>query len=326
MISVVMVHVLTYSYGLDPTKSALCIIRSTFTLPLFFFVSGFFLFRPLRSWTRERALKAIRVRTLALLCGSMAFATLYFAVSGRHKPFSWLPYANFDQYWYTISLFQIFIYYLLLTGIARLTKPAIFWWLTGLLSLGSLIWLVSRPGQFWTSWLCTSKTLEFFPYFAIGMCVRRFSDRFFALLSRPDTLTWLILCYIGSLLTGWLYGAQIEAVSKPLLIFIRQVIARVSGLLLVVNIFYIYRDFFDRDTRFVRGWRHIGMRTLDIYYLHYFLLPHMRWVGVYLKKKNTLIPELVAGLAVAAVVIALCLAISALLRRAPYIRRLLGAK
>lgn len=76
--------------------------------PLFFLVSGFFLCRPISEWTRPRILNALRVRSLALLGGTIVVSTIYFSILTKNDPFLWLPYAGFDLYWFTISLPDVY--------------------------------------------------------------------------------------------------------------------------------------------------------------------------------------------------------------------------
>ncbi len=327
MLSVVMVHVLVSGFGLNPNQSPLAILRGTFTLPLFFFVSGFFLCRPVAEWTRTRITRALRVRSLALLGGTILFSTLYFIVMHRADPLSWLPDANFVEYWYTISLFQIFIWYILFTLAGRLTSPHLTWTLILIAALASAA-LPYTPwaSSYWCYWWLNEKTLLYFQYFAIGMAVRRWQEPFFSWLSRPWVLTLLIIGYCSSLMAGWTYTNFWTDHAPWMLIIVREELSRLFGLLLVLRIFYMAREWFDRDTPLLRIWLLIGRRTLDIYFLHYFLVPRMRWVGAYLRHGNTFIPEFIAAAIVAAVILAIILPMSRLLRTAPLIRPLLGAK
>ena len=52
IILVVMHHVMIFSFGIN---SAIDLFIRTFMLPLFFFVSAFFAFKPLEAWNYKRA-------------------------------------------------------------------------------------------------------------------------------------------------------------------------------------------------------------------------------------------------------------------------------
>ena len=327
MVSVVLVHVLSMGFGVDPTKSALCLLRGTFTLPLFFFVSGFFLFRPITAWDAARIRSAIRIRTFAMLLGTIVFATAYFAFRNGRNPFDWLPNGEFREYWYTISLFQIFIFNLVFVLIAKLFhRQSVFWLLTGLAVAASLFFTY-YDYHYWCTWVLNQKTVLFYQFFAFGMVTRRYTDRVMRVVEQPWALTVILCVYAGSVYIG--FGIDSFWYSHglgTLMYALRNELTTFFGILLLLNIFYTHREFFDRDTPGIRLWRFIGMRTLDIYFLHYFLIPRMRYMSPFLSKGNTLLPELVSGLFVAAIIIAIILALSHLLRRAPLIRNLLGAK
>lgn len=327
MVSVVLVHVLVGGFGINSERSALCILRTTFTLPLFFFVSGFFLFRPLDDWTRIRVTKAVRVRTTALVAGTIVFSSAYFLISSTQKNFSWIHAGDFRQYWYTFSLFQMFVYYLILIGIAKLLhSQKVFWILLSAAVIAS--WIGTYYDyHYWCSWVLNQKTVLYFQFFALGMAVRRFQEPFLAMIEKPAALTVILICYIASLYAG--FGISGYGDTYPMHILqlaVRNISCSFFGIMLLINIFYNAREFFDRDTRIVRGWRFIGQRTLDIYFLHYFLIPRMRYMAPYMSKGNTLLTELTAGLLITALIIAIVMALSHLLRRAPLIRNLLGAK
>lgn len=325
MVSVVLVHVLVRSFGLNPLVSGLAIVRTTFTLPLFFFVSGFFAWRPARDFDRRRIQNGVTTRLKALLFGTIVFDTLWRLTVGK-SPFAWLS-GNFDEYWYTFSLLQIYIFYILTTLCAKLTRCQTVSW--ALLIGGAVAGLLATPFIYppdWQYfWLADPKTLKFMQFFVFGALVRDNMDTFLRFLSRPWTLTVLIVAYVAGLAL-MVYGETELADAWRFLPDIVNELTDYAGVMLVMYIFHANRGFFDRETRFVRAWRFIGKRTLDIYFLHYFFIPSMRWVGPYLKTGNTFVLQLAAGLVVALFIIAICLGVSRLLRRAPAIRALLGAK
>lgn len=323
MISVVMVHVLVRSFGLNPLVSGLAVMRTTFTLPLFFLVSGFFAWRPVDDYTLPKARRALSTRLKALLLGTIVFNTLYL-ITLRKDPFSWIN-GDFDAYWYTFSLLQIFIFFLLTVSAGKLLHSSKAAWI--ILIAGGVAGAIAseyvQPLEWRFNWLCTQKTMLYAQFFVLGALVRRFSHKFFSLLEIPLTLSVIIVIYVASLILFYYFPDDLKEIGTPLFITVRY-LTLYSGVMLLLAIFYRARNFFDSDTRFIRSWLFIGRRTLDIYFLHYFLLPQMRWVGPYLTKGNTFILQLAAGLAVALFIIAVALGISRLLRKAPYISSLLG--
>ncbi|MDE6295777.1 MAG: acyltransferase [Muribaculaceae bacterium] len=326
MLSVVMVHLLVRGFGLNPDISGLAVIRATFTLPLFFCVSGFFACRPIEDFTFPRIFKSLKTRICALLLGSIVFDTLYL-ITQHKNPFLWSD-GDFDSYWYTFTLLQIYIVYILTILAARLAhRQSVSTTLLIIFAIAGYIahYYIDYP-HYRYYWLFAPKSMEYFQFFVIGCLVRRYSRRFFKLLERPGLLSLLIVIYVASVIAHYYYGTQLRSFSLWLFRINNDLLSRYSALLLVLYIFYNSRALFDRDTPLIRSWCRIGTRTLDIYYLHYFLIPTMRWVGPYLTKGNTILLQLIIAIPIALIIIALTMAIGSLIRRAPGLRLLLGQK
>lgn len=326
MLSVVMVHLLVRGFGLNPDTSGLAVIRATFTLPLFFCVSGYFACRPIADFTRSRIFNSLRTRICALLLGSIVFDTLYL-ITQHKNPFLWSD-GDFDSYWYTFTLLQIYVVYLITVVIARAARrQSVSTILLILLALAGYIahYYIDYP-HYRYYWIFAPKSMEYFQFFVIGCLVRQYSRSFFKLLERPGLLSWLIIIYVISITSHYYYGTQLRSCSIWLFRINNDLLSRYSALLLVLYIFYNSRALFNRDTPLIRAWCRIGTRTLDIYYLHYFLIPSMRWLGPYLTKGNTLLLQLIIAIPIALIIIGLTMAIGSLIRRAPLLRLLLGRK
>lgn len=98
------------------------------------------------------------------------------------------------------------------------------------------------------------------------------------------------------------------------------------GITIVYNFFRKYQDSFSKETKLGRILQYIGRRTLDIYLLHYFLLPDLSNIGEYFGSSSTVV-GLFFGIAIALMVIAVCLVISNTIRLSPILGHyLFGAK
>lgn len=332
MFSVVAVHILTFGVGIKPTTSALCVLRGAFTLPLFFMVSGYFLYRPVSEWSRSRILRSLRVRFIAMVVGTFLVITIFTALlMPRQDPFFWIHTGYPDRYWFTYTLFQIFIYYLAGVGLSKLCRCPLLIPLFVLSILADGIFCVWQPEGiprgFWANWACNKHTVVYMQFAVAGMLIRKYEPGFFRILMRPATLTAILVIFISACA---LYvnreSGRIDAGYALSVKICYELGARYCGALIVINIFYYNKDYFNGNGRFVRYWRKVGTRTLDIYFLHYFFLPKMYWIRPYISQGNTFLPELVLAFTGAAIIVVLCVAFSDLLRRAPFIRNLLGAK
>ena len=76
-----------------------------------------------------------------------------------------------------------------------------------------------------------------------------------------------------------------------------------------------------------RGLQYIGQRTLDIYLLHYFLLPkNLSMLGDFFMLYNNPIVELIVGLFFALLIVGFCLVISNVIRTSDVLAKALFGK
>ncbi len=96
---------------------------------------------------------------------------------------------------------------------------------------------------------------------------------------------------------------------------------RFTGLMTVLVTFRSYAGWFDKRTPISNCLSFGGSRTLDIYCLHYFFIPNLAFMKGFLPTGtgNNVLAMLTIGLAISALVIALCLIISAILRSSPFL-------
>ena len=103
-----------------------------------------------------------------------------------------------------------------------------------------------------------------------------------------------------------------------------RTVAMYSLLTIVVMFFRHYQSWFTNDKPIGRGLQYIGVRTLDVYLLHYILLPKLPQVGAWFNQNRpNFVLEITVSFSVALVVIAFCLLVSQLLRISPIFRQYL---
>jgi fucose 4-O-acetylase-like acetyltransferase len=95
-------------------------------------------------------------------------------------------------------------------------------------------------------------------------------------------------------------------------------------MLIVVMYFRNHQDRFTRETRIGRGLQYVGTRTLDVYLLHFILLPQLPEVGKWLDAHHpNFVLDIVLAVGTALVIIAFCLLISEILRMSPFLKKYL---
>lgn len=100
----------------------------------------------------------------------------------------------------------------------------------------------------------------------------------------------------------------------------------VTGVIIVFSSFRKYEYYLKKDYKIGFILQLIGRRTLDIYLIHYFLLPNLYFLKDFLNSTNVLV-EFSISITFAILVITACLLISAILRTSPLLGHyLFGAK
>ncbi len=119
MLSVVFVHTLNLT-GADTGATVSGAFVISYFMPLFFFISGYFAFKPYEKWTKETYLWQIPQKIKSLIICTLLFYTFRYYVIGSN-PLEWIE-NGFMGYWFTIVLFDMFVIYYTVTAIARLTN------------------------------------------------------------------------------------------------------------------------------------------------------------------------------------------------------------
>lgn len=323
MILVVMYHVAHISFGTTDKYSSCQPFLVLFRMPLFFFVSGFLAGKLLTlkdrissSMLRSLTLKKMKVQIIP----TIVFLCIFTALCRRHfldTLCDELVSPTKGGYWFTWVLLHMFVIYYL----ARYAGGKIVVYVLFLVSviLGALIymppvmkWLNSGVREFldWSSLIQTIHYLQYFLFGAIIRChwqnVQRLLDnRWFpvvlltvAFVSTADTLVWHNLKFMWRNLP--------------------MTIAAYSLLLTVVMFFRHYQGWFVKERVVGRSLQYIGIRTLDIYLLHYLFLPSLPMVGIWFNHhRHNFVADFTLSLIFALVVIAFCLLTSNLLRISP---------
>ncbi len=317
MILVVARHVQFFSFGAEtsPAMQFLALMR----MPAFFFVSGFLAYNIRFEWTVPNALrltwKKIKVQLIPTIVFFLAFIIL------RHNDFldtliGYLKGVGKGGYWFTYVLLQFFIiYYAVCLATKNRHLPILLLW-----PLSFLVFTVIyyKFGTYFhtDAYLSTYYTAKYLQFFLFGNIVHRywntaqrlFDSRWFF----PVVVVMAFLCCTNNLcvhIIGEPYDYPIKTLINYLLV------------LVLVMFFRHYEAWFTKDTRVGQTLQYVGVRTLDVYLLHYILLPVLPSVGVWLDANQpNFVVEMVLTVGVAAVVIAFCLLISNILRVSPFLR------
>ena len=316
MFLVVLGHVSTFGLGLYGTDTFhYHDIANEIQMPLFFFISGFVLYKGNLIWNlRESFLfisKKINVLILSPLLFMMAFIITHY-VPIRDAFFDYFK----TGYWFTFALFEYFCFYILAQQLVRLFK------LKGLsedillLALGGAIYLA-------TIWSLVEKyelhtgvasligvpTWHNFIFFVIGTRIRKYFREFENLLETK----WFVLLSVSIFFLFNLFP-QTKMVSSTLWNFLTAS----TGIAMVFAFFRHYQYYFDNAHRIGRWMQFAGRRTLDIYLIHYFFLfSNMQAVLPNFGQLNSPFLEFVLSTIIALLIIGCSLGVSCILRLSP---------
>lgn len=331
MILVVFSHINIFS--LDITNSFVNSIFVSFFMPLFFFISGFVGFK-LMAWDKNTYLAMTKNKFLHQLVPTLILGIIYTCVYLTNcNLMDFIGNSAKLGYWFTIVIFEMyFIFYTLNlclynSNVKRFEKR-LFISLVLLSILSFCLWIIfTKFSNKLVDAFCLLNLCKFFPYFAFGIICSMNKDLFHRILENKYFTFVIILLFCIGFYVNRFYLSIPSNVIIILLWFIVTFLIGFAGLLIVYNTFRVYKDSFSSDKKIGRMLQYIGKRTLEIYLLHYFLLPTLPALGNMLSKSNNFVLELVVGLFISLLVIAVCLVVSNILRTNPILAKyLLGVK
>ena len=234
-------------------------------------------------------------------------------------------------YWFTVVLFEYFVIYILAEALLNRRDSA-----TGEIRVFVIMLLLSIAAFYYAKYYTRYATelgiwkdiLGFFSFvkirhiifFWFGTFVRKHFDRFIHLTNNRYVTAVMIVLFTAIIV--WPTVLSVNGIE-----YIAYLIAGLSGTIICFTYFRIHQEYFSRNTWYGRGLQLIGRRTLDIYLIHYFVLPYnLVRPDVWLQyHHNTLFVPI--ALILAFWVILISLLISSLLRVSPLLAKyLFGAK
>lgn len=327
MLLVVLTHVSGLELGLagsDATSYSK--IFAEFRMPLFFFVSGFVLYKATTIWSVSYSLSFLKKKLPVQLITPFIF--MMASIWVRHVCFS---NAMFDYkksgYWFTFTLLEYFCFYIVTNQMLDLIKAKGRNRDVLILFSGFAMYCVTVPTMI-DRWPLSENlvTLVGVPvwgnylFLVIGTLVRKYFDKFEYALDNTPLIMLSIIMYFG-------FNVWSEIVSQLSSTFF-NLLCSLSGLVLVFAFFRKNADTFKKDNRVGAVMQYVGRRTLDVYLIHYFFVnSNMGAVLPNFGELNSPFIEFILSLIISICVIAACLIVSNVLRLSPTLAHwMFGAK
>lgn len=206
MILVVVAHVIFYSYhGIDGFNWGR--FFKIFRMPLFFFISGFIMYKASRIWNGEVTLDFLKKKFKVQIIPTVVFFSI----------FAFLYHLNLENaiihkakggYWFTLTLF---VYFFIFSTISMLCTRL--WGKNGggrsfiillILSVGFIFFDTKYVDKFAAehhiALICNIAQWRYFIFFVIGVLTRCYFDKITKMLDNPHFMAIIITAFVGSLL------------------------------------------------------------------------------------------------------------------------------
>jgi len=221
-------------------------------------------------------------------------------------------------YWFTFALFEYFILYMIIVRISRRWS-----FLMALaIALGTFVYAryydsIRSSAEGWQlyaidfSGFLSITTWRLFLFFYIGAWMRRNFDAFIRWTNKPAIILLVTVFFFLIASTSHKDNIWFE--------MFRYYVGGVTGMWMVFTFFRLAFSWL-KKFHIARPLQYVGTRTLDIYLLHFFILP--RFLMVYtgqIKAFESQFVEFLVILAVSLIVLILCLLASYLIRLNPFL-------
>jgi fucose 4-O-acetylase-like acetyltransferase len=277
-----------------------------FRLPCFFFISGWLFEKTDRQWNYVSIKATVHHKFMVQIVPTFLFLLL---LAPPPEFFSRLG-ATKGGYWFTFTLFEFFM----LTIFAEKYLKKWGGVFALFISATAFCYDIYYNRYFNNLGLLTDiigflsfMTWRYFLFFYVGTWMKRHFDGYIRWSSKP-------LVIIGTFL-GFLIIALLPHSDNAISEYLIFAVGGILGLTIVFNFFRIFSRFFVRKRWLGRSLQYIGIRTLDIYLLHYFLLP--KFLVLYrdqLQTYDSRVLEFLVAMSLALIVVVLCLLVSYLIR------------
>lgn len=308
---VVMYHSYAVFSGIEPGGFSICTFLVSFSMPLFFFISGFVLYKKDVEWTSKEIIRFVKNKSLPTIISPCIFLFVICLVSGT----SFVHSLGEDMkrgYWFTLTLFEYYIFYIILAKTSKALRLKGYAEDIFLLSCSALLFFIIRNDDI-TATLNGSKLLSaigtqtwlFFFYLILGTRIRKYYNCFEELMKSK----YFTLCCVATFITSSMafYAYDIRHLAL-------EFVNVVSGTIVILCLFRKHQDTLSSQTRTGRAAIYLGQHTLDIYFIHYFFFLNASEFlkPLYLYTQSSVV-ELFVSIAVATCIILCSLGVSSVL-------------
>ena len=293
MLIVVYGHVNYVSFKMTPFIGT---ITGAIQMPLFFCISGYLAYKANALCSIKSTCARIWGKFKMLIVPAMVVGVSYSYLILGKSPHDFVMEHMKYGYWFPISLFSMFVVYELCKVICQ-----------NKIKFMLPLW----------------QTFTYLPFFVLGVILCVYRERYENRVSDNGLFNTALLALLV-LSISFLNLADTLNVKFPVGGVLSLIVGS-SGSLLLLNLFVKYKSYFNEGL-VGRSLQTIGRRTLDVYLLHYFLLPDLTYATKYVDTSSTVV-GLAITCAISILIIIFSLCISNVIRLSPLLASvLLGVK
>ena len=319
MFLVVLNHVAMLCWQITTKSPSFHTYLTQIRMPMFFFISGFVLYKAEVEWNGKHIVSFFKKKIPVQLISPFIFFVIFLHINDVSL-YDGIMNKTKCGYWFTLVLLEFYVFYAIVRYFVRGRWSA---------------WILAAMGIV-MFWLCrTSMTLHnqtadnvlslisaqqwrFFLFFVLGTLVKQHFDKVQQWL---DGMWLLPVCIVFFIVVNAL------ADILPVKTIIMRGLLSLTGLIVLFSFFRRKQALFSRETGLGRTMQYVGRRTLDIYLLHFFLLPRGLSAFTLFKDHSMPVIEFFSSSVIAILIIAVCLFISNVIRLSPWLAKwLFGAK
>ena len=319
MFLVVLEHVASMCWGIVGKGISVHDYLVQVRMPLFFFISGFVLYKEGVVWNASHIVKFFKKKIPVQLISPFLFFAVFLYVKGTPL-IDGLMDKYKAGYWFTLALLEFFVIYAAVRFLVRQWWSSIVLVVIGL-ALYVFCWPKMTTGNQTIDnlfMLLSVHQWRFFIFLVLGTLVRQY----FSVVERWLDAKWLLPVCIAFYLIVNALGGLLPVKAIPV-----RLLLSLTGLVAVFSFFRNKQDLFSHNSRLGRTMQYVGRRTLDIYLIHYFLVPTGLGFFTVFSDHPMPIIEATVSSGIAIIIIAASLLISSIIRLSPTLAHwLFGAK
>ena len=319
MFLVVLGHVVALCWQLGFDTPSFHHYFTQMRMPMFFFISGFVLYKAGVVWDWQQIVRFFKKKIPVQLISPLIFLIVFLHVTGTPL-YNGIIDKTKAGYWFTFVLLEYYVFYAAVRFAVRNRWAS---WI--LLAMGIFMYSVCWPTMTVHKQtadnalaLISAHQWRFFLFFVLGTFTKQHFGKVEQLLDSKWLLPLCIALFVGV--------NAFDDVLPVDTVFFKGLLS-LTGLVIMFTFFRNKQALFSQQTRLGRTMQYVGRRTLDIYLIHFFLLP--RYLSEYTLFKDYPMPviEFFVSSLIAVVIIAVCLLISNIIRLSPFLAHwLFGAK